>query len=207
MKPTQEQLDIINQLKPQSVSDLTLEDVEVLSVIATNNLISRSLEKWSVDDLGLIAALLPGLPFTLNHEWNEVDEVQGLIFDAKVVSRPASASELMGGGLLDENKMIIEKDGGFFAVECEIAIPSFSPLINGLKFGAKKVSLGGFNYADMVCPLCDESFFEDDCPHGIPGYPGNRDGMTAPYAIRSGIYDLGELSLVLIPNMPGAEVI
>ena len=206
MKPTTEQLDIINQLKPISVDQLKIEDIEVIRVIATNNLVARSMAKWSLDDLGTIASLLPGLPFTLDHEWDEVEEVQGFIFDAKVVNREPTVKEINGAGLSEENLFAIKKDGGFYLVECEVAIPSFSPLITGLKFGARKVSLGGFEFSDMVCPLCDNSFFSHKCSHRIPnGYEQTED--TAPYYVRSGVYDLGELSLVLISNMPYAEVI
>ena len=95
-------------------------------------------------------------------------------------------------------------------VEADVAFPVTSPVLSGLKFGLiGNVSLGGFVYSDVFCPSCRTSFDDKHCPHYVPdrGWTAESDENFAPYFIRQGVYDLGELSIVLIPNIPAAGVV
>ncbi|MGB3205201.1 MAG: hypothetical protein WBB28_09450 [Crinalium sp.] len=212
MEPTLEQLALINRFTPVGLPNLTPEEVITIPFVATDNLLTRSLGKWAADDLVTLARLLPGLPFTLDHDWGDVAKSQGLVYNTRVVKTDSAPDEIVSAaGNYDSNSQIIKKEG-YIVCECDVAFPNTSAIVSALKFGMLgKVSLGGFVYKDTICPLCETSFLDKHCPHFLPepfwSEPNDIDEKIAPYFIRSGVYDLGELSLVLIPNIPGAGVV
>lgn len=206
-----DQLKLINQFTPEQLEPLQAEEIEIISFIGADNLINRGLGKWGTDELATLAKLLPGLPFTLDHDWGDVSKTQGIIFDARVNKFGVAPEPILtAAGNFDWNRRIVAEEG-YITCEFDVAIPSSSPALGGLRFGQlNTVSLGGFNYRDHICPLCKASFSDERCPHLIPevwmGWTVDTDKRFAPYYVRSGVYDLGEASLVTIPNLPGAGV-
>jgi hypothetical protein len=131
-----------------------------------------------------------------------------LIFDARV-SRSTDLSLLDLAGNSAINQEIFKKEG-ILQVEFDAAFPINSQALEGLRFGLlNKVSLGGFRFRSIDCPLCNMSFIRPECQHTIPwvSMDGNSESITAPYYIRSGVYDLTECSLILCPNLPGAGIL
>ena len=194
---------------PVGLEPLGADGVVVVHAIAADNFVNRGLGKWDVPSLKALAKMLPGLPFQANHDWYDVESVAGTILRAvtlQLENPPEWALDRAGNKAL--NKMAIERDGGYFATVTEMVVPTSMPILNTIRAGAFAVSLGGFAFSDFVCPLCDCSFFEERCPHRIPDYFYREgDEQYAPFYIRSGVYDLGELSLVAIPNLPAAGIL
>lgn len=210
--PTPEQLEKINQYVPANMDAFEASELVVLEFIATDNLLNRALGKWGKEELPKLADLLRGLPLTLDHNWREVDEVQGVCFDAEVRTyQTAPDWAINQADNADLNRSIATSEGYLQCIAmCAVMIDS--PMLPPLRLGGVgKVSLGGFDYKTHVCPLCKISFEDDRCPHGMPdpwwGITSKTNPMVAPYYIRAGVFDLGELSVVLIPNMPAAGII
>lgn len=206
---TPEQLAKINQVMGSAVGMPAIEAHEVASIsfVCADNLLSRSHSKWIKPDLEIMAKIYPGMPFTLDHNWGEVEKTQGKVYDGRVVKGDASDKSLNRAGNLDLNREVVAKEGHW---ECivDVAFSANSPLIDAVRFGqVDSVSAGGFNFTDLWCPICDRSFYDAKCPHGIPEPWSNFDQPgIAPYYIRKGLFDLGELSAVLIGNLPNAGV-
>lgn len=211
-QPTEEQLKRINQYLPNGVDKLAADQVVTVPFIAADNLINRSYDKWDIDSLAVMAKLLPGLPAMLNHDWHDTTKTWGTIYNATLVqSRSAPAIALNRAGNFDSNRQIVAKEG-FAQVLFEAFAPVDSPVVQALRMGHPGgISTGGFRFKDYVCPLCNVSFNdEENCPHLIPDswwrIPGSHKDI-APYAIRVGLFDMGEASIVAIPNLPNAGVI
>lgn len=212
--PTPEQLTKIHRFSPANTQPFEAEELAVFEFIATDNLVNRGLGKWGIEELPVLAEFLPGLPFTLNHDWDLVEKVQGLVFDAEVRKYDfSSISEwvLQGSNNAEYDKEIILEEG-YNTLIAFVAFDLTSPVLSKMRLGSVgKVSLGGFAYKSHVCPNCNIVFDDERCPHGMPdpywGMTIKRNPMIAPYYIRSGVYDLGELSAVLIPNIRHAGLV
>ena len=191
-------------------ADLTPPDREALAsfrVIFADNLVGRSQMTWAHDALKSIASRLPGCPFTVDHDWEEVSKTIGVIYDATVLGLPSAPDKFIDTHAADINREIIKKDG-YKPVIGKVAIYDGDEALAMLSIGGgTKVSIGGFRVTDLWCPICDTSFFDEACPHVPPSPWYEDDEDTAPYAIRVDTTDMGETSLVLIPNAPGAGVV
>src|SRR6476469_1537595 len=84
--PTADQLELINKYIPRGQQRLTSSDVVTIPFVAADNLINRGLDKWDVTSLKTMAALLPGVPKMLDHDWADVSKVWGRIYKAELVS-------------------------------------------------------------------------------------------------------------------------
>lgn len=210
--PTADQLKVINSYMPSGAASLTAESTTVVSFVAADNLLSRSLDRWDPDCLATMAERLPGLPALLDHDWEDTSKEWGRIFAAEVVRIDKASAELLDqAGNLEQNRKIVSKEG-LVRVVFSVFSANDSPVVKALRRGhSGKISTGGFRFRDYWCPICDTSFSDPDCPH-IPPYPGwgiypdEEDGI-APYATRIGLYDIGEASIVTIPNLPNAGII
>jgi hypothetical protein len=150
--------------------------------------------------------LAPGITVTLDHDWENINKVQGRVFDAKYEEEEPPYNELAKAGNFELNSWIVG-DEGYAKLELKAIIPVDSPILESLWLGTiSYVSLGNFTIEDLWCPLCDCSFYDAACPHLIPSLVESDTEITAPFYIRKGSKDLGEVSLVLIPNLPGAKV-
>lgn len=208
-QPTPAELEIINLLLPGGGEPLTDRDIIVETIVATDNLISRSRSKWHKDALLQLAELIVGLPFTLDHDWDEVAKVIGRVFAARVKKYDTAPARILRAcGQQINNLQVIKADGGYITCECDVFIQIDSPAVQAIKLGKiDRVSIGGFDYDDLWCPLCDLSFFDKHCPHGVPdSWHSYDDDELAPYYQRKDVCDLGEISAVLIPNVPGAGI-
>lgn len=208
-QPSPEQLSRINQYTPANLPELTAEEIVWTSIVVADNLLNRGLGKWSSEDMPRIVDLLPGLPFTLDHDWDEVSKTQGIIFDSELKTADEAPADVLGAaGNLYWNNQIVEKEG-FTQAIAHVAFPASSAAVTGLKFGLlNTVSMGGFRFTDILCPLCSTSFEDKHCPHYVPDpWYSTDDENFAPFYVRYGVNDLGEVSFVEIPNLPGAGVI
>ena len=204
MQPTPEQLAIIQGFGSAALSLVTAAEIEVVPFIATDNLIARSRTKWALPALESIATLLVGRSFMLDHDWEEVENITGLVFQAEVLHLNQIPQEYLRP---KGNQELFIKEG-YHPVLAWVAFPRTSSLLSGLQLGAlQNVSIGYFVVDELICPHCEVSFWDADCPH-VPPSNWWRDGIsTAAYAIRPDTSDMGELSLVSIPDVPGAQMI
>jgi hypothetical protein len=209
--PTDKQLTLINQFIPVGASSMTAAEVITIPFVAADNLVNRSLDCWDVPSLKKMTQLLPGLPMTLDHDWDDTSKEWGRIYNAEFIrSQTAPEGAIDRAGNANRNRQIIAKHG-FNQVVFEVFAPVDSPVVKALKRGhSGGVSTGGFQFTDYFCPSCDKSFYDENCPH-VP--PDRWMGITeddpdvAPYAIRVGLFDIGEVSIVTMPNLPNAGIL
>lgn len=210
--PSEKQLALINTFLPSGAPPLTQSEVITVPFVAADNLVNRSLDRWDIPSLAAMAKLLPGLPSLLDHDWDDVSKTWGKIYNAQLVrTQDASREVLDRAGNLSANQQIAAQEG-LAQVVCEVFAPADSPVIQALKSGLiGGMSTGGFRFTDYHCPLCNSSFSDAACPHVPPdpywGLLPGEDSSIAPYAIRVGLFDMGEASVVTIPNLPNAGVI
>jgi hypothetical protein len=203
VEPTAAQLQKIQSYGSAALPSVA--EIEVIPVIATDNFCARSLTKWSLPALNTIASKLPGLPCQLDHNWSEVGTIVGLVFEATVLSLDRVPQELLSANR--HNAQIFSSEG-YHPVIAHVAFPKTSSLLSGIQLGAlNSVSIGGFTVTDYHCPWCNVSYSDPDCPHVPPAWWRQTTSNTAPYSIRVDTDDLGELSIVTIPDVPGAKII
>ena len=210
--PAPHQMALINGLLPHGVPDLSPGVLVTIPFVAANNLVNRSLDSWDITSLEAMSRLLPGLPALTNHNWDSISEIWGRIYSAELVIQRSADSKVLGrSGQFDNNLAIVQKHG-FAQVVFEVFAPTNSPVVAMLRMGiGGNISTGGFRFTDYTCPTCSTSFSHEDCDHIPPDVswgilPGLDESITE-YAIRTGLYDLGEASLVVIPNLPEADII
>lgn len=199
--PTPEEMEKIKKF-----SNAEPHQIVVVEIIGADNLMNRSRGKWSIDSLRSLAMLAPGITLTLDHDWENINKVQGRVFDAYCEEEEPPLDELTKAGNFELNRWIVAEEG-YTKLELKAFIPVDSPVLEQLWLGTVcYVSLGNFTIDDIWCPLCDCSFYDAKCPHLIPSLIEPDTEITAPFYIRKGSKDLGEVSLVLIPNLPGAKI-
>ncbi len=140
----------------------------------------------------------------LDHDWDEVDSITGLVFQAEVLHLSQVPQEYLRQK--GNSELFIQE--GYHPVLAWVAFPRTSSLLSGLQLGAlQNVSIGYFVCEELFCPHCEVSFWDPDCPH-VPPSPWWRDRLcTAAYAIRPDTSEMGELSLVSIPDVIGAQLV
>lgn len=182
--------------------------------IVTDNLVNRGLARWPVESLQAQRKYLKGIPYKLDHDWDSVMGNFGRTFDTWLSSSDSAPAEVLDrAGMGRINRKIVEREG-FHQVGVLTYIDANHPVLDGIRKGIySEVSMGGFAFNDFVCPICNTSFTDASCPHGLPG-PMQRSpyaklyfskeelDMFAPYYERVGVSDIGEISLVSIPNLP-----
>lgn len=211
-KPDEAELEKINSMLPSGANPRNSENTIIVPFVAADNLVNRSLDRWDLDSLQKMADLFPGLPMLLDHDWSDVGKVWGKIFESTYEhfsSAPRDSINAANNGKL--NRQVV-KDEGFGQVVAKAFSSPMNPVVQAIQNGfIGKVSSGGFEFKDYHCPLCKTSFRDESCPHYPPdkywGITADNDPDVAPYAIRVGLSDMGELSVVTIPNLPNAGVI
>ena len=208
-RPTADDLSTIRSYQPRDAEPLSAEELVCFEFIGADNLLNRSGGKWHSTALQQLADLLPGLALILDHDWDEASKSQALIYKGWVETAPTAPLDLLeaaGNGAY--NRMIAQAQG-WITTRFDVAIRASSPLVDALRFGeVGRISLGGFDYADIWCPLCDCSYYDDACPHYLNGGWGDeKNPLIMPYYERKGVTDLCEASIVLCPNLPGAKVV
>lgn len=211
MKPTEEQSASIAEF-----SALDANDLVVVRIRAADNILNRDLGVWGIEELQTLASISPGIPLLLNHDWDRIQDSAGRVFAASVryneASSPAALKAINKAGNLDTNRSIVHKYG-YVELLFDCYIREYSGVPERCLSGEwSHVSLGGFRYKDLHCPLCNISFYDDACPHIIK-HPSLLDGNEdneheyAPYHIRKDVFDIGEVSFVTIPNLPAAQLL
>ncbi|MEG3875799.1 hypothetical protein QT972_00245 [Microcoleus sp. herbarium7] len=208
-----QQISKLNQFIPAGFPKPNPEDLTVIDFVVADNLVNRGRGKWREKDLIILAKMLNtmGIPHTLDHDWEDIEKTQGLVIEGKIFKNTIAPENLVSSaGNKDLNSEIVKKEG-FVQVIAAVVFLIDSPIVQRLSMGiGRAVSLGGFAFEDYVCPICETSFTYKNCPHYIPGgWDAWREdpNLVAPYYIRDGLYDLGELSSVLIANLPGATAV
>jgi hypothetical protein len=210
--PNETQIKSLNKMQPRDTEPLKADEMAVVEFVAADNLLNRSGSKWHISALSELTDLLPGLNLMLDHDWNEVQKNQGIVIWAwleKTDSAPIELIEAAGNGIW--NRQIVSNEG-YASIHIDVAMRINSPLMDALRYcEVQFLSQGGFDYKDVWCPVCDDSYFGESCHHLLPDAWGYRDKeeqkLTMPYYERKSIVDLGEISVVTIPNLPGARVV
>ena len=111
--PTDAELAQINQYVPSGYAKLTADEVAIVSVMVTNNLLTYNYQKWSIASLNVMPSLITGKQSTVNHDsWN-VEKVLGKIFNAtytKSRNVPAAKLNSVNAYQADLNKEIVAKE-------------------------------------------------------------------------------------------------
>jgi hypothetical protein len=211
--PSAEQLAKMQSHAPKGIT-YTADQFVSVPMVASHNLMSFSNGVWDLASLEAMARLFPGKPAQLNHNWDDIQDCTGLLYDAFLVrSMDAPTNILNASDFFDVNRQIVAKDG-FIALIVMAAFPVESAVVDAIaQSRARGVSTGGLTTGEYGCPLCDLSFEDANCPH-VPPHPmllyyyGDDPDMNfAPYYIRMGFHTAIEVSLVVSGNLPGAEVL
>ena len=199
----------------------------LFTILASDNLVNRSYRKWHQTLLRDICEQSIGVPFLLNHDWDDAEEIIGIVVNTEL----KTYSEIPEGykqvrGYEEVNKKIVDKEGlqvAYFTV----AVPKECEAKGKIEQGIYKgVSTGGFLESyELICPNCsaekgrEVSFLEVDkmgdyvCPHQMPysfmnpQFNEDENYNFADYMEINGVYDAIELSVVVSPNLPNAKVV
>lgn len=203
------------------------DEFRLFTVLASDNLVNRSYRKWHQNLLKDICEQSVGVPFLLNHDWDEAGEIIGFVVntDLKTYKEiPEGYKQVRG--YEEINQKIVDKEG----LQCAyftVAVPADCDACEKIEQGIfKGVSTGGFLESyELICPNCSEekgreiSFVETDkngdyiCPHSMPysfmnpQFNEDSDYNFADYVEINGVYDAIELSVVVSPNLPNAKVL
>lgn len=213
-EPEPWQIDQINSFRPKGLPPLKAKDIVSVPMLASHNLLCYSNCVWDEDSLEAMAALYPGRPLNLNHEWEDVQKNVGVLFSAYAIATPDAPPHILNASTFSEVNQSIVAEHGFQFLLAYAAFPKDSPAIAAISNRhARDVSTGGITDGTWLCPVCDAEFFTDDCPH-LPPHPmllwiygEDEDVEFAPYYIRSGFHTAVEISLCVSGNLPGAEIL
>lgn len=210
---TKQQIDKLVQFVPTGFSYPNSSNLTTVKFVVADNLVNRSKGKWIEKDLITMAQMLDtlGLPHTSDHDWENLAKTQGIIIEGEVVKQSLAPTDLISAAGNRKINTDVVKNEEFIQVVATVVFPVDSLIVQKLSMGiGRAVSLGGFAFADYLCPICNVSFSHKNCPHYIPGSWeawSEDSSLVAPYYVRDGLYDIGELSSVLIGNLPGASCV
>jgi hypothetical protein len=213
--PTEEELTQINQYRPRGTEPYVQQEVYTVPLLASNNLMHSSLAVWDKTALETMVASYLGKDLMMDHSWDDSLKDFGFVYDAELWHIPKPSNESISRILVespspDIDKEIIDRDG-LYQVVCYAAIEASHPLVSEIKYRRKAdVSIGGHFRGDYICPLCESSFSDEDCPHYPPVFPftwfADPEDL-APYYIRAGEVVSLELSFVFSGNCVQAGII
>lgn len=149
--------------------------------IASDNAPNRNFGRFSKDELVSIAALLPGVPFSVNHS-EAYESKRGMVTKAWLEQ-----------GTIEQMSDAIKKEG-YWLVKFEAEVDGVNPSI------ADGVSISTL-YRKEKCADCDcdvQNWMA--CPRPMEKIE------AAGYVERVGVNDVLEISFVLIPAVRGAKV-
>lgn len=205
---SKDQLKKINRFVPDGFPELTADQVRSVTFRVADNFVNRGQSRWSIDSLKKLADLLPGKPALKDHNHYSIDASFGKFYDAQYIESNEvddSVIDYAGNGV--ENRQIFDAEG-YCSVYGQAFVSSDSAILQDLSYGrVGSVSLGAFRYRDFVCPECNISLNSSKCPHALDGMYADENTPIVKYYVRSGVFDLGECSIVTIPNLPNAAII
>jgi hypothetical protein len=214
----QQQWEQVCALSSASTECPESDELTTLTIIACDNLITRDKRQWSAEILSQAAEESTGLigkPFTLDHDWDEVDKVQGVIYDAELLDLPEAPPNIVNTWYSKINKKII-KEEGYRPLIVRVAFYRYGGVTFGQALGSLRyVSFGGQGDLELFCPHDGLNFSDPACPYLPPSrwYEPTAEELKArnlkmaDYAVYKGSIWFNELSQVLVPNLPGAQVI
>lgn len=176
-RPSPEQLEKINSM---TLRELDANEVYVFELNSADMEVDRSYEHFSKKAIDDMAAMAPGTPVFLDHDWS-VKSVVGKVFDAK-------------------NKKGVLTEWAYFpkTADTEAIIENvFNGTINKLSVGF------AVDFDQMTCDSCSKSIFDYECDH----YPGQKDksGKEVTVSINR-VKELYERSFVGVPCQRGTSV-
>lgn len=196
-----------------------IESIQSVRMVAIDNLVTRDQRQWgpSIIKSALDSAMgLSGRPFILDHDWWDVDDIQGIIYDAKMLKLKAAPPQIKNTVFQQANDEIIAAEG-YCPLVVSVAFFGYNTMLSGQALGAlKSVSFGGNAVEiDLECPHDGLLFSDPKCRYLPPSpwydydpeYLDKHGYSVADYATYVGSIWFAELSQVLIPNLPGAQVI
>ena len=214
--PNSSQLKKINRYRPAGTPEYTSEEIYTVAIAATNNILSHSNMVWGENSLKVMTKAFLGQDFLLNHSWEDAKQSIGFIYDSQRINTPNPPPWYLDGldSVQKQSSRKIVKQQGYSTIILYAAIEASHPAVSMILYGrSKDVSIGGLANGDYICPLCQTSFKDEDCPH-LPPHPfllmwlaDDEDANFAPYYINDGFYDGIELSVVVDGNCAAARVI
>jgi hypothetical protein len=212
--PDEQQMAKIAALLPYGSEDPKPKDFRYVTFVASDNFVNRDLMAWSLGCLQGMAASSYGKSLLMDHDWWDCEDVQGVIFDSRIVRYADAPSEVIDAiGQRDCNLSQMRRDSGYITLEIDVFFPSDSKTLEYIASGVyQNCSTGGIRItpsgalSGLICPLCNVSFSDPSCPHTIP-IPYESHPDPAPYAIKDGFTELIELSVVVLGNLPNAGVL
>jgi hypothetical protein len=204
--PTNVEYEKICALSAVSLECPDIENIQTVDIVACDNLITGDQRQWHADILTQAASESIGLigkPFTLDHNWERVEEVQGIIYDAKILNLTEAPPRIVRTPYASLNKKII-KNEGYRPVVVKVAFYSYGGILMQQALGCLKyVSFGGLSFTDPECRYVPPSRWWQPCQEELTA----NNLKLADYAVRVGSLWFSELSQVLVPNLFGAQVI
>jgi hypothetical protein len=217
--PTDEQLALMNRWKPSGQPDYVANELLSVPILASTNMLRHDMTVWTEKALQSMAATYGGESFMLNHDWGDVKQAIGFVYDSEIIRIPAGGivvkNLLMDMSInADVDEMVYDKQG-FIGVICYAAIPAESSAAGAIRYRQlSDVSTGGmFNRAKYICPLCGGDFGPED-EHWPPSdftywlaEQGDLDPeLIAPFVWKDGWHNSFELSFVTVGNVPQATI-
>lgn len=217
--PSKEQLKAIHKYKVVGSPEYSGEELYVFPTIASDNLLHQNKSKWSERALESMTKTLVGKDFLLNHDWEDSSKIQGLIFDAALITvsdlKPKTKRFLTEDSILPVIDNAILTKEGYQVLILWVAVEANTNIVSDVTYLRQSdLSIGGTAQLDMICPICNISFDNKDCPHYIPDSLSlwlmgidEDSSLVAPYYIRDGYFQGVELSLVVSGNCPRARIL
>ena len=168
-----------------------------ITILFTDNLISRNRARWSKAEIQRMPNLIVGHRATLDHAWGSVGNRWGIVTSAKAVKGTAI------GMLSPEEKAIVDKEGYWYG-EATIEVPdiaSKADIAQMINSGLLSENSIGFAYKFMRCPNCE-------CADGdlrSPKCPNSWEDIS--YYERVDIQEVFEVSFVEIPDVRRARIL
>ena len=168
-----------------------------ITILFTDNLISRNRARWSAAEIKKMPSLIIGHRATLDHAWGSVENRWGIVTSAKAINGTAI------GELSPEDKAIIDKEGYWYG-EATIEVPSITcnaEIMDKISSSLLSENSIGFAYKFMQCPNCE-------CAAGdlrSPKCPNSWEDIS--YYERVDVQELFEVSFVEIPDVRRARIL
>jgi hypothetical protein len=205
--PSKEDLKLIEKYQPINADPVELDDTVVVTIIAADNMLDRSLARWNPANLEKLSKLPVGFPVLLDHRSDKVKETVGVVFDSGLVKYSQAPSYFTNTANNGSYNRQILKDEGYVGFVLKAALNAESDLVEQLNLGVGWVSLG-YSYQDVMCPICKTSFYDQKCPHMIPmSWADQSDPNYAPWREKDAPVEIYEVSFVSEPNLPRAGII
>lgn len=205
--PSSNDIKLISKYQPLGSDPVSATDTKVVTLLAADNMLDRSLARWNPKDLRKLATLPVGFPLLLNHDAENVGTTQGVVFDSGIIEFNTVPHWLTNTSANTSYNRQLAKTEGYIGLILRAALPATSPTIDALSYGMGGVSLG-YSFHDIHCPLCGTSFYDESCPHGVPlSHKHQTDSRYAPWREKVNPFDVYEVSIVAEPNLPRASIL